>query len=126
MLVLQVVLPNMKLRDEDEEMFCDSPSEYIQMDIEGSDQETRRRTACELVKGLCKNYEQLVTSTFGVYVGQLISEYQANPAANWKSKDAAIYLVIALGMRGGTYSLGVTGLNDHINIMEVSNIRYEI
>ena len=39
----------MKLREEDEELFEDSPSEYIQMDIEGSDTDTRRRTACELV-----------------------------------------------------------------------------
>eukprot|EP00656_Telonema_subtile_P052628 TRINITY_DN7388_c0_g1_i2.p1 TRINITY_DN7388_c0_g1~~TRINITY_DN7388_c0_g1_i2.p1 ORF type:complete len:781 (+),score=314.39 TRINITY_DN7388_c0_g1_i2:123-2465(+) len=115
---VKVVLPNMKLRDEDEELFEDSPSEYIQMDIEGSDTDTRRRTACELVKGLCKNYEQLVTTTFGTYVQQLIGEYQANPAANWKSKDAAIYLVIALGMQGGSYSLGATGVNTSINIMQ--------
>jgi len=114
---LKVVLPNMKLRDEDEELFEDSPSEYIQMDIEGSDTDTRRRTACELVKGLCKNYEQLVTTTFGGYVQQLITEYTSNPATGWKSKDAAIYLVIALAVKGGTYSLGTTELNTSIPIM---------
>ena len=52
-----IVIPNIKFREEDEELFEDNPIEYIRCDIEGSDSDTRRRTACELVKGLRKFYE---------------------------------------------------------------------
>jgi len=113
----KIILPNMRLREDDEELFEDSPSEYIQMDIEGSDSDTRRRTACELVKGLCKNYEQQVTTCFTQYVNQLIAENAQNPAQNWKSKDAAIYLTIALSVKGSTYALGTTSTNQFVDIV---------
>ena len=32
----------------------------------------------------------------------MLSEYEANPLVNWKSKDCAIYLVLALTVRGRT------------------------
>ena len=113
----KIILPNMRLREDDEELFEDSPSEYIQMDIEGSDSDTRRRTACELVKGLCKNYEEQVTQAFSKYVQALLQEHAQNPAANWKAKDAAIYLVIALAVKGSTYALGTTSTNKFVDIL---------
>jgi exportin-2 (importin alpha re-exporter) len=54
-----VVIPNITLRDSDSELFEDNPQEYITRDIEGSDANTRRRSACELVKGLRKHYEEV-------------------------------------------------------------------
>lgn len=113
----KIVLPNMSLRQDDEELFEDSPAEYIQMDIEGSDSDTRRRTACELVKGLCKNYEGQVTQAFLKYVEALLGQYKQNPVANWKSKDAAIYLVIALGVKSSTFALGATETNQGVNVL---------
>jgi len=32
----------------------------------------------------------------------MLAEYATNPAANWKSKDTAIYLVLALTVKGKT------------------------
>lgn len=32
----------------------------------------------------------------------MLAEYAANPLQNWKSKDCAIYLVLALTVRGKT------------------------
>ena len=58
----QVIIPNIMLREHDCEIFEDDPQEYIARDSEGSDSDTRRRAACELVKGLRKNYEQQVSS----------------------------------------------------------------
>lgn len=56
----KIVLPNVLLRDNDEELFEDSPIEYIRRDIEGSDSETRRAAVCDLVRSLCKHFEQQV------------------------------------------------------------------
>jgi exportin-2 (importin alpha re-exporter) len=47
--------------------------EYVTQDIEGSDLDTRRRSAKELVKGLRKSYEKQVTQIFGNYIETLLS-----------------------------------------------------
>jgi hypothetical protein len=52
----------------DEELFEDNPEEYIRRDIEGSDVDTRRRAACDLVKVLSKEFEQVTLSSFGLYI----------------------------------------------------------
>lgn len=49
-------------------MFEDNPEEYIRRDIEGSDVDTRRRAACDLVKALSKEFEQITMTSFGLYV----------------------------------------------------------
>lgn len=49
-------------------MFEDNPEEYIRRDIEGSDVDTRRRAACDLVKALSKEFEQITMSSFGLYI----------------------------------------------------------
>jgi len=40
-----------------------------------------------------------VTRLFTGYVGAMLRDYAANPAGAWKSKDCAIYLVVALAVR---------------------------
>lgn len=52
----------------DEELFEDNPDEYIRRDIEGSDVDTRRRAACDLVKVLSKFFEEKMMTIFGQYV----------------------------------------------------------
>src|SRR5205085_93739 len=39
----RVIIPQLKLRDNELELFSDDPHEYIRIDIEGSDVDTRRR-----------------------------------------------------------------------------------
>lgn len=89
-------------------MFEDSPEEYIRRDIEGSDIETRRRAACDLVKTLSQNFEEKIFQIFGQYLQVLLGKYAENPSANWRAKDTAIYLVTSLASRGGTQKHGVT------------------
>lgn len=49
-----------------------------------------------------------MTQLFTGYVGAMLQEYAASPAAAWKSKDCAVYLVVALAVRCKTCSgLGV-------------------
>lgn len=46
----------------------DNPEEYIRRDIEGSDVDTRRRAACDLVKVLSKYFEVKIMDIFGAYI----------------------------------------------------------
>lgn len=67
-----------------------------------TDIDTRRRAACDLVRGLCKFFEGPVTAIFSGYVNSMLAEHAKNPGANWKHKDAAIYLVTSLASKAQT------------------------
>ncbi|KAB1219642.1 Exportin-2 [Morella rubra] len=99
-----IVIPNVRLREEDEELFEMNYIEFIRRDMEGSDLDTRRRIACELLKGIATNYKQQVTDIVSSQIQHLLTSFAANPVANWKDKDCAIYLVVSLSTKraGGT------------------------
>ena len=111
-----VVIPGLRLRDEDEEDFEDNPIEYIRRDMEGADGESRRKAACELVQGLCVLFKTEVTQLCGGYINQLLGSYKSNPAQNWKDKDAALTLFLALGAKGKTRAHGATSVNELVPI----------
>lgn len=96
-----IVFPNIRLRDDDEELFEMNYVEYIRRDIEGSDVDTRRRIACELLKGLAANYNEQVMTLVSGQVQNMLVMYSANQTVNWKEKDAAIYLVTSLATKAG-------------------------
>ncbi|XP_058058317.1 exportin-2 [Anopheles bellator] len=104
----KVIIPNMDFRMSDEELFEDNPEEYIRRDIEGSDVETRRRAACDLVKTLSQNFESKIIEIFGQYLQVLLAKYAENTSSNWKTKDTAIYLVTSMASKGQTQKHGVT------------------
>merc|ERR1719391_486205 len=81
----KIIVPNIQLRESDVELFEDNAEEYIRRDLEGSDVDTRRRAACDLVKGLSRYFESQITSTFGAYVQTMLANY--NSSRNWKNKD---------------------------------------
>ena len=100
----------------DEELFRDNYVEYIRRDMEGSDTETRRRLACELLKALTTKFQATVTAAVSGYVTSLLAECAASPETAWKQKDCAIYLVIALTVRGKSDAKGATTTNDLVNV----------
>uniref|UniRef100_A0A3Q0SLW7 Exportin-2 n=1 Tax=Amphilophus citrinellus TaxID=61819 RepID=A0A3Q0SLW7_AMPCI len=114
----KVIVPNMEFRSADEEAFEDNSEEYIRRDLEGSDIDTRRRAACDLVRGLCKFFEGPVTAIFSGYVNSMLAEYAKNPQENWKHKDAAIYLVTSLASKAQTQKHGITQANELVNLTE--------
>jgi len=57
-----------------------------------------------------------VTELFSGYVGAMLQEYARSPAANWKAKDCAVYLVTALTVRGKTAAAGATTTNTLVNL----------
>lgn len=111
----------MMFRDADEELFEDNPEEYIRKDMEGSDIDTRRRAACDLVRGLCKFFEQAVTTVFSQYVNAMLLEYSQNPSEKWKSKDAAIYIVTSLAAKKSTTKHGTTEASELVNLVDFFN-----
>jgi len=114
----KVIVPNMEMRECDVELFEDNPEEFIRRDLEGSDVDTRRRAACDLVKGLSRHFEEKITNIFGSYVKTMLDNYNANPKANWKSKDAAMYLVTSLATKAKTAKHGITQTNQLVNLSE--------
>ncbi|GLV36439.1 Chromosome segregation 1 [Carabus blaptoides fortunei] len=112
----KVIIPNMEFRPSDEELFEDNPEEYTRRDIEGSDVDTRRRAACDLVNTLSQNFEQRIMDIFGQYIQVMLAKYSENPAQNWRSKDATLYLVTSLASRGQTQKHGVTQTSQLVSI----------
>uniref|UniRef100_A0A8C5MWL8 Exportin-2 n=1 Tax=Leptobrachium leishanense TaxID=445787 RepID=A0A8C5MWL8_9ANUR len=114
----KVIIPNMEFRAADEEAFEDNSEEYIRRDLEGSDIDTRRRAACDLVRGLCKFFEVHVTNIFSGYVSSMLQEFAKNPTVNWKHKDAAIFLVTSLASKAQTQKHGITQANELVNLTD--------
>ena len=52
----KIVIPHLTLREDDKEMFELNWVEYVRRDTEGSDSDTRRRAAAELVKSLTAKF----------------------------------------------------------------------
>ncbi|GBN11501.1 Exportin-2 [Araneus ventricosus] len=117
----KVIIPNMEFRDCDEELFEDNPEEYIRRDIEGSDMDTRRRAACDLVKALARHFEANITQIFSNYVNAMLQNYAKDPNTHWKSKDAAIYLVTSMTIKGQTARHGTTQTNQLVDVTDFFN-----
>lgn len=115
----KVILPNLSLRESDVELFEDEPIEFIRRDLEGSDNDTRRRAATNFLRQLMSRFEALVTTTSQTYIDAYLQNYAKDPSANWKSKDTAVYLFTAIAAKGtATAAQGILSVNEHVNILE--------
>jgi exportin-2 (importin alpha re-exporter) len=117
-IVEKVILPNVSLRESDEELFEDEPIEFIRRDLEGSDSETRRRAATDFLRKLAEKFEEPVTQVVLKYTQHYLGEY-AKDSSNWKAKDTATYLYSAIAAKGtATASHGVTATNQLVSITD--------
>lgn len=82
----------------------------------GSDVDTRRRSAADFVRGLCRFFESQVMEIFGSHIQQLLGEYAANPSTEWIKKDAVFCLVGALAKRGETAQFGATKTSELVDL----------
>lgn len=114
----QIIIPNISLRKEDVEMFEDDEIEYIRRDIEGSDSDTRRRSASELVQGLSSSYDQIVTKILLSRVQVLLSQYKENPK-NFILKDTAIYIIMSVAIKTKTQKKGATKISEMIKMSDI-------
>ncbi|KAF1961239.1 Cse1-domain-containing protein [Byssothecium circinans] len=117
-IIEKVILPNLTLRDSDVELFEDEPIEFIRRDLEGSDNDTRRRAATNFLRTLMSKFESLVTSTAQTYVEAYLQDYAKNTKENWKSKDTAVYLFSAIAAQGTvTTGKGVVSVNPNVDVL---------
>ena len=70
----KVIIPNIQFREADEELFEDNPEEYLRRDLEGSDIGTRRYSACNLVRSLCRFFEAPVTEIFTAHIMTMLQQ----------------------------------------------------
>nr|XP_036579148.1 chromosome segregation protein [Colletotrichum truncatum]KAF6786634.1 chromosome segregation protein [Colletotrichum truncatum] len=113
--VEKVILPNVALRESDLELFEDEPIEFIRRDLEGSDTDSRRRSATDFLRRLQEKYEQLVTGVVYKY----INHYLEQGKTDWKAKDTAVYLFISVAAKGSvTAAQGVKTVNSLVNVVD--------
>ncbi|EPE07911.1 chromosome segregation protein [Ophiostoma piceae UAMH 11346] len=114
-IVKVVILPNVELRESDIEMFEDEPIEFIRRDLEGSDTDSRRRAATDFLRSLLEKHEMLVTKV----VFEYINSYLAQGKTDWKAKDTAIYLFLAIAAKGAvTAAQGVKTVNQYVDVVD--------
>ncbi|GAB7353432.1 hypothetical protein MBLNU459_g3901t1 [Dothideomycetes sp. NU459] len=117
--VEKVVLPNLSLRESDVELFEDEPIEFIRRDLEGSDSDTRRRAATDFLRQLMEQFEKLVTDVVSRYIAHYLADFAKDRAANWKSKDTAVYLFSSIAAKGiPTAARGVQTTNPNVDVID--------
>ncbi|CAJ1408213.1 unnamed protein product [Effrenium voratum] len=105
----RVVLPNIKLRASDLELFHEDLQEYIARDVEGNDIQTRRWVAIELMRSLRRHHDKEICEIVVSCVGQLLQEANVgDPQRAAICKHACVHLVIS--MAGSGKSIGPGGL----------------
>ncbi|XXQ36104.1 Importin N-terminal domain-containing protein [Plasmodiophora brassicae] len=120
-LAQHVILPNLRLSPADQDQFTVDPVEYVRKDSEGADQQTRRRLTCDLVRAIKVQFQNEITDILGKAVATLMQEYAISPATGWVSKDAAMYVVVALSVQGHTVAQGATQIADNIDVAQFYN-----
>lgn len=117
LLVEKIVIPNMTMRESDEEMFEDDPIEFIRRDLEGSDSDTRRRAATDFLRELATKMESRITESVMQYVSGFLEQYNANPGQNWRAKNTASYLFSSIAAKGNVTAAGVSTTNLAIDVV---------
>jgi exportin-2 (importin alpha re-exporter) len=115
-----IILPNITLREQDEEMFEDEPLEWIRREfaMEGGDTDTRRRAASAFTRALLEQFANQITSIITRYVNQYLQKYQENPAGNWRYKDTAVYLLTSIASTSSTATHGVSSTNSLVDVVQ--------
>eukprot|EP00934_Nitzschia_sp_Nitz4_P009244 Nitzschia sp. Nitz4//scaffold21_size171442//24428//27509//NITZ4_002145-RA/size171442-processed-gene-0.41-mRNA-1//-1//CDS//3329542363//9234//frame0 len=115
-IVAKIVIPNMMVRESDEEKFEDDPQEYIMTEIEGSDSESRRKCSRDLLRDMCRQFEAQTTAICMEHISSMLAEFGANPS-KWAAKDTAIHLMLGIAIRLESHR-GVSELNPNVNLIE--------
>ena len=113
----RIVIPNLAIREIDEERFMDDPTEFILSDMESSDTESRRKCTQELLRAMCRQFETQTTSICHEHVSQMLQQFNTD-LNQWKMKDVAIHLMLGIAIRAESAQHGVSQVNDGVNIME--------
>ena len=116
-IIQHIVVKNLTATTADEELFEDNPTDYIRKDMEGSDQDTRRRSASELVRSLLKFFAPKVSEICVTYINSMLEIYSVKK--DWMAKDAALHLVLAVSVMSSSSVTGAGDLNPNVNLMSI-------
>lgn len=116
-IIEHIVVKNLTATEADEELFEDNPTDYIRKDMEGSDQDTRRRSASELVRSLLKFFGPKVSELCTSYITAMLTHYSVSK--DWRAKDAALHLVLAATVKSSSSVAGAGELNPHMDTMSI-------
>lgn len=127
-IISKIVIPNLMIREVDEEKFEDDPQEYILGDMEGNDTESRRKCSQALLKAMCRQFEDQTTIICTEHITSMLNEFQSDPSNKWVAKDVAIHLMMGVSIQLESATHGVSSVNSKVNIMEFfsSNILTEL
>jgi exportin-2 (importin alpha re-exporter) len=87
--------------------------------LEGSDSDTRRRAASDLVRGLLEHFAKDITEICSQYSNEYLETYNRNKADNWKAKDTALYLISSLSAKALTVQFGATQVNEYMDVLPI-------
>lgn len=119
-IISNIVIPNLMIREADEERFEDDPESFIMGDMEDCDNESRRKGSQNLLKSMNRQFEKETTSICLDHINTMLSEFSSSPKNKWAAKDAAIHLMLAVSIRAES-AQGVSSINDMVNVMEFFN-----
>lgn len=112
-IIEKIILPNIYFREIDEELFEDEPINFVRSDLEGSDFDSRRKSATDFLRELKEVNTGLLTNTVMNYVNQFLTSQ-----SDWKNKDIAIYLFSSLAAKGSVTNVGVTSTNVLVDVVK--------
>ncbi|EMG45589.1 CSE1 Importin alpha re-exporter [Candida maltosa Xu316] len=123
-IIEKIILPNIYFRENDEETFEDEPILYVRSDLEGSDFDSRRKSATDFLRELKELNSELLTTVVMKYVNQFLS-LSSN---DWRNKDTAIYLFSSLATKGSVTNVGVTSTNVLVDVVKFfsDNIAHDL
>jgi exportin-2 (importin alpha re-exporter) len=91
------LIPTIALREGDLAEFEEEPLRYFARDVQGVENTgSRRAIAYSFLRQLGRTFGDQLNAVFQEQSGQLISSYQADPAAHWREMDTAIFVMGAL------------------------------
>lgn len=88
-IVSAIVIPNLMVREVDEEKFEDDPQEFILTEIEGSDSESRRKCSRDLLRAMCRQFEAQTTTICTQHISEMLAEFSRD-SNKWQAKDTAV------------------------------------
>jgi exportin-2 (importin alpha re-exporter) len=92
-IISSIVIPNIVIREIDQERFEDDPEEFIRSDMEENDSDSRRKCSQDLLRAMCRHFEAETTALCMENVNGMLAEFQNAPSQKWTSKDVAVGFV---------------------------------
>jgi exportin-2 (importin alpha re-exporter) len=70
---------------------------------------------------MCRQFEAKTTALCGTHIMTMLQQHAADPTNQWKAKDGALQLLVAVCVKASTAATGVSSTNDAINVLDLVN-----